>query len=497
MTSTYIPKMRISIYAIWLLFFCSLSNKSNATDWDENGLMLDNGIVSRYISFTNNKFRTTLLKLPSDERNFVSNQGTNVPLEFSIKVDGEVLTGLSDWQVEKVTKPDNGLDQGAAIVLKGHGLMLNISYILYANQPVIRKSIQVTNLTGKEVKLEEVDVESLNISWGNTHNMVYQNYARNKWIGPITGNWDDPLVALHDQHADRGILLGNESPGVLKRTTACLDGNSITIGMTHLDQDYPFRAWLKNGESWQSPYTFILPYKGKDPNETIQDALADFVRNNMGIRLAQLDTRPSFVYNTWNPFRTEIDEKLIYELADAAAACGVEEFIIDDGWANNMGDWEIDPVKFPNGLKPVFDHIKSKGMKPGLWLSLATINEESKILKEHPEWLALDKNGKPTNVHSTTQGKYTVCMTTGWKDYIRDRILDLVKDHGLEYVKLDLAVVTGAYMFNRENSGCYALTEKSHYLKFIAIPGIYLMNYTRKPLICLSIALSKPWGHFK
>ena len=30
------------------------------------------------------------------------------------------------------------------------------------------------------------------------------------------------------------------------------------------------------------------------------------------------------------------------------------------------GDWEPDKKKIPDGLKPVFDYIKSLGMKPGL-----------------------------------------------------------------------------------------------------------------------------------
>ena len=29
-----------------------------------------------------------------------------------------------------------------------------------------------------------------------------------------------------------------------------------------------------------------------------------------------------------------------------------------------LGDWETDTLKFPHGLKPVFDHIKELGMNP-------------------------------------------------------------------------------------------------------------------------------------
>lgn len=104
----------------------------------------------------------------------------------------------------------------------------------------------------------------------------------------------------------------------------------------------------------------------KDPDEILNTAVPDFVRKHMGIRLSALKDKPTFVYNTWEPFTNKINEKLIMDLAKAAAAAGMKEFVIDDGWEDNYGDWGIDKTKFPNGLKPVIDYIKSLGMKPGL-----------------------------------------------------------------------------------------------------------------------------------
>ena len=161
-------------------------------------------------------------------------------------------------------------------------------------------------------------------------------------------------------------MIGNEAPGVLKRTSVCLDGRSLTAGLTHADQNYAFRKWLKSGETWESTWVFSGLYVGKNPRQIVDGAVSDFVRKYMGIRLAEISVKPTFVYNTWKPFRTEINENLIKELADAAAACGVEEFIIDDGWQVGFGDWEIDYEKFHNGLKPVFEYIS---MLAATWIS--------------------------------------------------------------------------------------------------------------------------------
>jgi alpha-galactosidase len=180
----------------------------------------------------------------------------------------------------------------------------------------------------------------------------------------------------------------------------------------------------------------------------------------MGIRFAQIDHKPTFVYNTWVPFRSNINEKLIYELIDAAAESGIEEFIVDDGWEEHFGDWEIDKAKFPNGLKPIFDYIKSKGMKAGLWISLAAVAGSSKIVKAHPEWIIKDKNGEMANLHEPSKKELTADMTTPWKDYIKEVVLKQVRENGLQYVKLDLAIVTSAYMFDRSVAGSYSKDSK-------------------------------------
>jgi alpha-galactosidase len=444
--------------------------------WDQQGIWLDNGQVSRYISLEGGTLKTVSLRLSGNPLNYVDaaepepakilnkyspSQTSRIisgrnPQEFTFTLDSQLLNGSNSWKIKSIEAYREQEGKGVKIQLEGHEIEVHLYYLMYPDLPLIRKKIDIVNRSSRPVKIENLEVESLNIPWGNTHNLVYQNYARYKRIGPFTGNWDDPLVALQDQSTPRGLLLGNEAPGIMKRTTANLDGHSLAVGLTRSDQVYPFRAWIDPQETWTSTWTFILLYQDRDPSAAIEGPLNDFVRYHLGIRLAEIPYKPGFVYNTWNPFRKDINEQLIMELADAAAASGIREFIIDDGWQNNRGDWEIDRKKFPNGLKPVFDHIKSKGMKPGLWLTLGTVSRDSKIYQQHPEWVIRYKDGSPISVHGETRENFTTCMTTGWKDYIRKVILGLVNEHGLEYVKLDLAVVTGAYKFDHSKSGCYA-----------------------------------------
>ncbi len=81
-------------------------------------------------------------------------------------------------------------------------------------------------------------------------------------------------------------------------------------------------------------------------------------------------------WNSWNTFGENINEKLIFETADAMAANGLpqkgyEYLVIDDCWSLKERDGEqrlvADPVKFPHGMKAVADYVHSKGLKFGMY----------------------------------------------------------------------------------------------------------------------------------
>jgi len=466
-------------FFLLLIFSQTIHSQSG---WNGEQLVIQNDKLSRIIVLKNGEFTTQSFRLKNYPYNFVSTvneeptafnqQGVGTvqefrrwrgpdPEEFSFLLNDLEVTGKTGWQVLEVQEKTEGKVKIQQITLRGtkkvnQDIQLTSIYLSYPEIPIVRKKIDFKNVGNKELKIESLDVESLNIPWGNTHNIVYQNYGRYKHIGPFLGNWNDPLIIAHDPVFHHGIAIGNEAPGVLKRTSVNIDGRTLNAGLTHAGQDYAFRKWLKPGEEWESTWVFTGLYSAKNPTRFIEGPLSDFVREYMGIRLAKIPKRPTFVYNTWKPFRRDVNEKLIMDLADSAAACGVEEFIIDDGWQIGFGDWEIDYEKFPNGLKPVFDYIKSKGMKPGLWLSMGAASTDSKVFNEHPEWFARYRDGNFVNLHSTGGDRNSACFTTGWKDYIKEKILSLVKEHGLEYVKLDFAIVASAYRFDPEVSGCFA-----------------------------------------
>ena len=99
-----------------------------------------------------------------------------------------------------------------------------------------------------------------------------------------------------------------------------------------------------------------------------------------------------FGYTSWYNHYQNINEQLILEALDEADE-RFDLFQIDDGFETFVGDWlDIDPVKFPRGLKPVVDRIHKKGMLAGIWLSPFVAENNSRLMQEHPDWIARDKN---------------------------------------------------------------------------------------------------------
>ena len=435
-------------------------------------IVVDNGVIKRGVDISNGHIVTAQYVLQSNDMSFLHG-GAN---EFSFLVNGNLYSGKSEWtdiRSEEVTTTDGGKGILVSFKDKARTFAVALTYMAYPDLPLVRKTLKVTNLGGEKLKLEAVNVEDVSMCLNTVESWVMHKYARYKTFGSYIGSWEDPLVVVHDTKSVCGMAIGNEAIGVLKRTSVFTDGSKMTAGMTHPDQPYPFRRWLGNGESWESPAMFTALYHGtQDPYMVVNTSVQDYMRRHMGVRLEQLSEKPMFVYNTWYPFYYDINEQMLMEIAEAAAECGFEEFVIDEGWQTNIdsqngasfrGDWIVDKNKFPNGLKPVFDHIKKLGMKPGLWISLALADIASQPYKEHPEWFVRDRNGNIIDIHHPGATRWrTGCMGTDWYDYIKETILRLRRDYGLSYLKLDLAILTSAYVYDNMHSGCYANDHPYH-----------------------------------
>jgi alpha-galactosidase len=237
------------------------------------------------------------------------------------------------------------------------------------------------------------------------------------------GGWDDPA------HARIGVMYDTDLM-TFERTLAP-DEEFATASSSLV----PFR----NGDGFHDPH-WLLPSYAARALERHVDAAG-----------------PPWIYNTWEPFERRINLETTLELIDAASAMGMDVFTIDDGWQQEYGDNEVNLSAFPGGLEPILAALERRGMRLGLWIPMAAIGTSTAAYRQHPEWAALDQEGKPKITGTAAGPKVVMCLASEFREAAAERIIDAIGRFRLAYVKLDLTTIFNAY---GEAPGCWA---KGHY----------------------------------
>ena len=154
------------------------------------------------------------------------------------------------------------------------------------------------------------------------------------------------------------------------------------------------------------------------------------------------DSAPPVILNTWEAMYFNVTAEGVLDLAQHAKPVGIDLIVIDDGWFANrdndsrgLGDWEVCPIKFPQGLGPVAEELNSQGMRLGLWLEPEMVSIDSKLASNHPEWY-LSEPGRESQV-----GRNQMVLDMSRKevcDYCFDFIARLLNSANIEYIKLDM-----------------------------------------------------------
>lgn len=145
--------------------------------------------------------------------------------------------------------------------------------------------------------------------------------------------------------------------------------------------------------------------------------------------------------NSWEACYFDHDQTRIVALAEAAAAVGIERFVLDDGWFRGrdddragLGDWTPDPAKYPHGLRPLAERVNALGMEFGLWVEPEMINPDSDLYRAHPDWaLALPGRARPT-----ARNQLVLDMRLPQvRDYLFDCIDTVLREVPIAYLKWD------------------------------------------------------------
>jgi len=143
--------------------------------------------------------------------------------------------------------------------------------------------------------------------------------------------------------------------------------------------------------------------------------------------------------NTWEAVYFDHDLTTLSRLATTAAEVGVERFVLDDGWFRGrrddfagLGDWEVDPAVWPDGLRPLSDRVHELGMQFGLWFEPEMVNQDSALARQHPDWLLGES--------PALEWRHQFVLDLS-RDEVRAHLLDrldqVIAENGVDFVKWD------------------------------------------------------------
>ena len=363
---------------------------------------------------------------------------------------------------------DNG-DEAETLIItlcdKVTALKLRLYYGVFEKQDVITRCAEIVN-DGKAVTtLEKAASVCLDLPFGNWDLMHFWGkhcLERQPERNPIghcittigstrgmTSHQQNPFIILCDHEAteDHGDCYGMmlAYSGGFK---AEIEKNQINSVRAVLGIDDTYFAWkLEPGESFHTPEV-ILSFA--DGLTSLSHNYHRFIRYNICRGVHHLQKRPVLI-NNWEATYFDLDEDKMFALAKEAAALGIDQFVLDDGWFGaryddnaGLGDWFVNYKKLPNGLDSLISKINGLGMKFGIWVEPEMINEDSDLYRAHPDWPLTDPGRKPT----FCRNQLVLDMSRkDVRDYLYDCLSRLLSEHNIAYIKWD---------FNRCISNVYS-----------------------------------------
>ncbi len=151
---------------------------------------------------------------------------------------------------------------------------------------------------------------------------------------------------------------------------------------------------LHPGESIRTPRILLVFWKGNEPlrgNNLLRQVL---MAHYLPRRNGQLVFSPICASVNWTAPDGSYEAPHL-EVIEPLAKRGVEVFWSDmdpqqwypKGFPEGTGTWDVDPAKYPRGLKPIGDAVRAAGMEYLLWFEPERVHPGTRIDREHPEWV--------------------------------------------------------------------------------------------------------------
>lgn len=344
------------------------------------------------------------------------------------------------------------------VVLKDkvYPLQVALKYKAQDNDDIITRWVEITNSGNEKIILDRVF--SAEMTLPSTKPYTFKN---------TNGSWGGEYVETESTleggalvfDSKRGTSGHNQSPYFIAYQNADEDMGEVYFGTLAYSgnfkvlctrdlfyttrvsmglNDHDFIYELKAGETFVTPYVFCGYANGFGE---MSRQMNRFAVNQVMPKQFNDKILP-VLYNSWEATEFDVNCEHQTALARLAAEMGVELFVMDDGWFGErnhdragLGDWFVNPNKFPNGIDELIKNVNDLGMDFGLWFEPEMVNPDSDLYRTHPEWAY----HYDTRTAHTLRNQLVLNMTRDdVQEYIFKCMDGMLTNHNIKYIKWDM-----------------------------------------------------------
>jgi len=266
------------------------------------------------------------------------------------------------------------------------------------------------------------------------------SFSQQNYLGMNASDYGGGTPVLDVWRRDVGIAVGHLElrPRLVSLPVSMPDASHATVGVERQEE-----ITLKPGESLHTFRTFVAVHQ-RDYFSTLINYRR--LMTAQGLRMASPPTDgKGTIWCAWGYGRT-MQPQQVYETLPKVKELGFKWVTLDDGWQNNVGDWALDPKKFPNGdrdMRAIVDRIHQEGFRAQLWWSPLSAVPNSELLKEHPDYALLNKDGSRQKI--SWWNSYYLCPADRRViGYHKALVRKILLDWGFDGLKLDGQHMNGA-----------------------------------------------------
>jgi len=209
-----------------------------------------------------------------------------------------------------------------------------------------------------------------------------------------------------------------------------------TAGGVELMVKYEKDFQLKPGDTLSTFTTFIAVHNG-DYYHTLKTYSSIMQKKGLEINPAP-ETSYEPIWCAWGYERNFTVDQILNTLPKVKEL-GLKWVVLDDGWQTSVGDWYLNPKKFPNGdadMKALVDKIHAAGFKAKLWWAPLAVDPGTDLIKQHPDMLLINKDGKYQDI-SWWDSYYLCPAYKPTLEYTKKLVEKFIGEWGFDGLKID------------------------------------------------------------